>query len=105
MNAESTSVAAALEVAVAAVPGVKRLYPASGLANRLATAVGSAITGAEPQGDGIVVSGSRIAIRIGVDGEPAAAEVCRAVYAVAREWAAGAGLASPTIEVTVVGID
>jgi hypothetical protein len=84
-----------LAAAVAAVPGVSRLYPAGSLIGRVATA----------NTEDVVVGDDRIRIRIGVGADVGAAEVCRRVYEVARAWAREAGLGEAAIEVTAAGID
>lgn len=83
-----------LAAAVAAVPGVTRLYPAASLIGRVAGA-----------GEDVAISGERIRIRLGVAPEDAAAQVCRRVYEVARAWARDAGMSDAVIEVTAAGID
>ncbi|UAJ78909.1 hypothetical protein IT072_17080 [Leifsonia sp. ZF2019] len=96
---------AALRAEIAAIPGVARLYPASNVVARVASAVGATVAGTEPGGGDIVLAEASIAIRIGVGADRAAAEVCRAVYATARDWAAASGMHEPSIRVTVAGIE
>ncbi|MEV8214182.1 hypothetical protein [Leifsonia sp. NPDC077715] len=83
-----------LAAAVAAVPGVARLYPAASLIGRVAGA-----------GEDVAIAGDRIRIRLGVTSDDAAAQVCRSVYEVARAWARDAGMPDAVIEVTAAGID
>ncbi|WP_025156937.1 hypothetical protein [Leifsonia aquatica] len=78
---------------VARVPGVTRLYPAGTLIGRMAGA------------DDVDVGADRIRIRIGVVADDSAAEVCRRVYSVARDWARAAGMANAIIEITAAGIE
>ena len=104
MSEETRTAEAVLEAEIASVPGVVRLYPASNIVARVASAVGATLTRTEPAGSDIDLADAGIVIRIGVGAERPAAEVCRAVYATAREWAAASGLSDRPIRVTVAGI-
>ncbi|MEN0083176.1 MAG: hypothetical protein AAGC66_00275 [Leifsonia sp.] len=93
MTEENMNAPASLAAAVSAVPGVTRVYPAGTLIDRMAAR------------EDVAIGDDRIRIRIGVAAEVSAAEVCRRVYTVAREWAAGQQMLSTRIEVTAASID
>ncbi|WP_025156329.1 hypothetical protein [Leifsonia aquatica] len=100
-DAGSTAELAAL---ILGVPGVATLYPAASPVGQVVAAIGSAL-GSGPADPGTVaVSGDRIRVRIGVDGIDAAAEVCRRVYDVVRDWAVSTGRADAVIDVTAATI-
>lgn len=105
MSEDEDATVVSLEAAIAAVPGVARLYAAGDLVARAAAAIGDAFG---RSGDGtplVAVGADRIAIRLGVDPARPAAEVCRDAYAVARAWATQHGRVGATVEVTVAAIE